>query len=65
MPATMASVSDRNGLEILFDPAIDRGGWPGVLGDRRAAAGRVWLGPVGLLERLEVELARPIHEPRC
>lgn len=52
----MASVSDRNGLEILFDPAIDRGGWPGVLEDRHAAAGQAWLGPAGLLERLEVEI---------
>lgn len=52
----MAGVSDEKGLRILFDPAIDRGGWPGVVGGRRAAAGRVWLGPVGLLERLEVEL---------
>jgi len=52
----MAGVSDGRGLEILFDPAIDGGGWPGVVGERRAAAGRVWLGPVGLLERLEVGL---------
>ena len=47
---------DGKGLDIFFDPAIDGGGWPGVLGLRRAAAGRAWLGPVGLLERLEVEL---------
>ena len=41
---------------MVFDPAIDAGGWPGVLGARTATAGEVWLGPMGLLGRLETEL---------
>ena len=45
-----------DGLRVVFDPAIDAGGWPGVLGARAAAAGEVWLGPMGLLGRLETEL---------
>src|SRR5689334_8393942 len=45
-----------SGLRVVFDPEIDRGGWPGVLGERAAVVGEVWLGPMGMLGRLEVEL---------
>ena len=44
------------GLRIVFDPAIDGGGWPGPLGGRDAIAGEAWLGPMGLLARVETEL---------
>lgn len=44
------------GLSITFDPAIDGGGWPGPLDGRDAVVGESWLGPLGLLARLEVEL---------
>lgn len=49
-------VVDAAGLEAVFDPALDDGGWPGPLGARRAAVGEAWLGPLGLLARLETEL---------
>ena len=41
-------------MRVLFDPAIDGGAWLGT--DRRATAGEAWLGPNGLLDRLETEL---------
>jgi hypothetical protein len=41
-------------VRVLFDPAIDGGAWLGT--DRRATAGEAWLGPNGLLDRLETEL---------
>lgn len=53
----MVGASRDGGTRVVFDPAIDGSGWPGVLGEpRRAAAGEVWLGPLGLLGRLELEL---------
>ncbi len=45
-----------SGLEVVFDGAIDEGGWPGAGAGGRAPAGEVWLGPLGLLDRLELEL---------
>ncbi len=45
-----------DGLYVVFDPAIDGGAWPGPLRDRDAVIGEAWLGPLGLLDRLEVEL---------
>ncbi len=45
-----------SGLNILFDLAIDGGAWPGVLRGRQGAVGELWLGPAGLLDRLEGEL---------
>lgn len=45
-----------DGLYVVFDPAIDGGAWPGPLRDRNAVIGEAWLGPLGLLDRLEVEL---------
>jgi hypothetical protein len=48
-------VCDR-GIRIVFDPAIDAGVWPGAVGAAAAVCGEAWLGPVGLLGRLEVEL---------
>jgi len=44
------------GLRIVWDPAIDHGAWPGPLAARDASAGESWLGPMGLLARLETEL---------
>jgi hypothetical protein len=55
------------GLEVVFDWAIDADGWPGPggapagpggapAGPGGAPAGEVWLGPLGLLDRLELEL---------
>src|SRR5690606_6795870 len=55
----MAAGSMAGGLEVVFDWAIDEGGWPGPgagAGARGAPAGEVWLGPLGLLDRLELEL---------
>jgi ATP-dependent helicase/nuclease subunit B len=48
--------SGERGLRIVFDPAIDGGAWPGALAGRSAVAGEVWLGPMGLLGRLEMEV---------
>lgn len=47
------------GLEVVFDLSSDRGGWPGPA----AAVGEVWLGPLGLLDRLELELGLPRTVP--
>ena len=44
------------GLRIVFDPAIDGGACPGSPGRRVATVGEAWLGPLGLLDRLETEL---------
>jgi ATP-dependent helicase/nuclease subunit B len=48
------------GLRILFDLAFDNHAWPGplVASDRTvdAVTGELWLGPLGLLARLEAEL---------
>lgn len=41
------------GLEIVFDWSFDGGAWPGPSG---ALFGEAWLGPQGLLGRLELEL---------
>ncbi|MCA9675383.1 MAG: PD-(D/E)XK nuclease family protein [Myxococcales bacterium] len=43
-------------MQLTFDPAFDHGAWPGPLRDREAAEGELWLGPRGLLERLELAL---------
>jgi len=45
-----------DGLRVVFDPDIDRGAWAGPVGDVTATAGEAWLGPMGLLGRLELEL---------
>src|SRR5690349_9660049 len=44
------------GLRVVFDPALDGGGWPGVVGEKAAAVGEVWCGPMGLVGRLAMEL---------
>ena len=36
-------------LKITFDPSFDQGFWPGPLADKRATAGEVWVGPMGLI----------------
>lgn len=51
------------GLRLVFDPAIDRGGWPGALRDQDAVVGVAWLGPLGLLARLELELGLGGNHP--
>jgi hypothetical protein len=43
-------------MRIIFDPALDGPAWPGPLLDRTAAFGEAWLGPLGLLARLQTEL---------
>ncbi|MBA3396315.1 MAG: hypothetical protein H0T89_27035, partial [Deltaproteobacteria bacterium] len=43
-------------MRVVFDPALDGGGWPGPLSARTACFGEARLGPLGLLDRLEVEL---------
>lgn len=45
-----------DGLRIVWDPGIDKGAWPGPLDGRSAVAGEAWLGPMGLVARLETEL---------
>ena len=46
-----------DGLEVVFGWGIDEGGWPGAgAGEGGAPAGQAWLGPLGLLQRLELEL---------
>lgn len=53
----VAAVSLASGLEVAFDWAIDDGAWPGPLASTRTAVmGQAWLGPLGLLARLELEL---------
>lgn len=44
------------GLKLVFDAALDGGGWPGTLGGRAAVFGESWVGPLGLLGLLESEL---------
>lgn len=45
-----------DGLTVIWDPAIDGGAWPGPLVGRDAVVDEVWLGPLRLLDRLELEL---------
>ncbi|MDB4962532.1 MAG: hypothetical protein JWP01_2531 [Myxococcales bacterium] len=52
----MSGTTGMSGLRIVWDPAIDQGAWPGPLAGRSAVVGELWLGPVGLLARLETEL---------
>ncbi|MEW6078387.1 MAG: PD-(D/E)XK nuclease family protein [Thermodesulfobacteriota bacterium] len=40
-------------MKITFDMAFDQGCWPGPLTDRKAAAGELWVGPLGLLNLIE------------
>ena len=40
-------------MKITFDTAFDHGHWPGPLKDRKAAAGELWVGPLGLLNLIE------------
>ena len=56
MAVRVDGVDMKGGLRVVWDPALDGGGWPGPLAGRDAVAGEVWLGPLGLLGRLEVEL---------
>ena len=51
-----------DGLFIVFDPALDGAGWPGPLDGREAVVGEAWLGPLGLLGRLEIELGLLGHK---
>ena len=47
-----------DGLEVVFDWTIDAGAWPGPVGlEGPATAGKAWLGPLGLLARLELSSA--------
>ncbi|HEX3766272.1 MAG TPA: PD-(D/E)XK nuclease family protein [Kofleriaceae bacterium] len=48
------------GLEIVFDASFDGGAWPGPLA---ASFGEAWLGPQGLLSRLELELGLGARHP--
>jgi hypothetical protein len=41
-----------SGLRLVFDPALDGAAWPGP----PAGGGEAWVGPLGLLGRLETEL---------
>jgi ATP-dependent helicase/nuclease subunit B len=43
-------------VRISFDRSIDRGSWPGALHDAVAVDGHAWVGPQGLVERLETLL---------
>jgi hypothetical protein len=62
------SPTQEGGMRIMFDPALDGPSWPGPLGDRNAAFGEAWLGPLGLLTRLQTELGlaggQPTHLER-
>lgn len=49
-------MSIADGLRLTFDAALDGNSWPGPLVGRNAAIGEAWLGPLGLLARLETEL---------
>jgi len=50
-------MSTAGGLKVVFDWAVDGGAWLGPVRDRRSATvGETLLGPLGLLDRLEVEL---------
>lgn len=45
------------GIQVVFDPAIDGGAWPGPAARAgEAVVGEAWLGPMGMLGRLETEL---------
>jgi ATP-dependent helicase/nuclease subunit B len=48
--------SREGGLRIVFDPAIDGAAWPGPLAQSGACFGETWLGPLGLIGRLETDL---------
>jgi hypothetical protein len=52
----LSSGTRDGGLRVVFDPAIDGAAWPGSLRGREAVAGEAWLGPLGLVGRLETEL---------
>ncbi len=52
----MGTRTDEQRLRIVFDPALDRSAWPGPVPRAGAAIGEAWLGPKGLLGRLEGEL---------
>lgn len=47
-------------MRIVFDPAFDRGGWPGPLGNgvgaKAAAVGEAWAGTISLRGHLEAAL---------
>ncbi len=47
------------GLRIVFGLDLDGGAWPGPIASHGSNAGEAWLGPRGLLERLELELGVP------
>ena len=47
------SVVAASGLDIVFDWSFDGGAWPGA---SEPSIGEAWLGPKGLLHRLELEL---------
>jgi RecB family exonuclease len=49
-----------SGLEIVFDWSFDGGAWPGP---PAASFGEAWLGPQGLLGRLELELGLGVRHP--
>ena len=45
-----------DGLIITFDPALDGDCFPGPLDGRDVVVGEAWLGPLGLINRLQTEL---------
>ncbi len=49
-------------MRVVFDAAIDASSWSGdVLQGHTATAGEAWLGPLGLLGRLELELGLAVR----
>lgn len=53
----VVAVPQGGGLGVVFDPALDGAAWPSLpSATRSASAGFAWLGPLGLLGRLELEL---------
>ncbi len=40
-------------MKLTFDMAFDKGHWPGPLTNRKATAGELWVGPLGLLNTVE------------
>ena len=51
-----------DGLIITFDPALDGDCFPGPLDGRDVVVGEAWLGPLGLINRLQTELGLLAHQ---
>ena len=52
----MSALGTNLGVQVVFDPAFDRGAWPGPVPEPGAAAGQEWLGLGGLVDSLEARL---------